>query len=57
MDRLLRPAEATAAKPAGDHAPGNNWAQLGYLAEIVLLYWIAASHKSLQGWLIEGSAV
>jgi hypothetical protein len=57
MDRLLRPAEATAAKPAGDHAPGNNWVQLGYLAEIVLLYWMAASHKSLQGWLIEGSAV
>jgi hypothetical protein len=30
---------------------------LGYVAQIVLLYWIAASHKSLQGWLIEGTAV
>ena len=30
---------------------------MGYVAQIVLLYWMAASHKSLQGWLIEGSAV
>jgi hypothetical protein len=57
VDRLLRPAEATAAKPAPDRSPTNNWAQLGYVAQIVLLYWMAASHKSLQGWLIEGSAV
>ncbi len=27
------------------------------MAQIVLLYGMAASHKSLQGWLIEGSAV
>jgi predicted DCC family thiol-disulfide oxidoreductase YuxK len=30
---------------------------LGYVFQIVLLYWMAASHKSFQGWLIEGSAV
>jgi hypothetical protein len=57
VDRLLRPAEATATKPAPDHAPGSTSPQLGYLAQILLLYWMAASHKSLQGWLIEGSAV
>jgi hypothetical protein len=56
VDQLLRPAEATAAKPAPDHSPKSNWAQLGYVAQIVLLYWMAASHKSLQGWLIEGTA-
>ncbi len=27
------------------------------MAQIVLNYWIAASHKSPQGWLIKGSAV
>ncbi len=57
VDQLLRPAEATAAKPMPDHAPGSTWAQLGYIAQTVLLYWMAASHKFLQGWLIEGSAV
>jgi hypothetical protein len=57
MDQLLRPAEATAAKPMPNHAPGSTWAQLGYIAQTVLLYWMAASHKSLQGWLIDGSAV
>ncbi len=57
VDRLLRPAEATAAKPAPDRSQICNFAELGYVAQIVLLYWMAASHKSLQGWLIEGSAV
>jgi hypothetical protein len=32
-------------------------AELAYKAQNMLLYWMAASHKSLQGWLIEGSAV
>ncbi len=57
MDRLLRLAKATATKPAPELAPGSTWAQLGSLTQIVLIYWMAASHKSLQGWLIEGSAV
>jgi len=46
VDRLLRPAEAAAAKPLSDHHPYGNWVQLGYVAQIVLLYWMAASHKS-----------
>jgi hypothetical protein len=30
---------------------------MGYIAQIVLIYWMAASHKSIQGWFLEGSAV
>jgi hypothetical protein len=37
--------------------PGLRWAELGYVTQIVLAYWMAASHKSLEGWLVEGSAV
>jgi predicted DCC family thiol-disulfide oxidoreductase YuxK len=57
VDRLLRPAAIDSASPPPVQDQNSRWAELGYVAQIVLLYWMAASHKSLQGWLVDGSAV
>jgi hypothetical protein len=37
--------------------PYLRWAEVGYATQIVLVDWMAASHKSLEGWLLKGSAV
>ncbi|QVL52389.1 MAG: hypothetical protein KFB97_13305 [Cyanobium sp. M30B3] len=57
MDRLLRPANADANACQQRNSTARRLSELGYIAQIVLIYWMAASHKSIQGWFLEGSAV
>ena len=57
LDQLLRPPEANPADQGITQDPDFRWAKLGYVAQIVMVYWMAASHKSLEGWLVDGSAV
>jgi predicted DCC family thiol-disulfide oxidoreductase YuxK len=57
VGRLLRPADADTNACQQRKSTTRRLAELGYIAQIVLIYWMAASHKSIQGWLFEGSAV
>jgi predicted DCC family thiol-disulfide oxidoreductase YuxK len=63
LDTLLSPATATAfasgqSSPAEHHRqPSIRLAECGFIIQIAMLYWLAASHKDVIGWLVDADAV
>lgn len=57
LDSMLWAGSSPEPLPERQPASRINIAETGYIIQIVLIYWVAASHKDINGWLLTGDAV